>query len=67
MNYWYYLKDTYKEFVLVYCILLIIWFILCLLYPTENAINTTPTLVGISVFGILGRSFLRYITKNKYP
>lgn len=66
MNYWNYLKDEYIQSIFVYCLLLIIWFIICMLYPTENIINATPKLIGISIFGILARSFLRYMTKDKY-
>lgn len=64
MNYWYYLKDEYNESIPLISFLLLIWFVICFLYPYENLISTTPKLVGIAVFGIFARSFLKYIKPN---
>lgn len=65
MNYWYYLKKDYKGSISVLTFFLLIWLIICFMYPNEKNINNIPNLIVISISGILVRSFLKYITQGK--
>ncbi len=65
MNYWHYLKKDYNESIPVLTFFLFILSVVCFMYPSEKNINLIPTLVGIPILGILGRSFIKYITQGK--
>ena len=64
MNYQRLLKQEYTESIFPITFALCIWFLVCYVHPTENIITATPKMVGIVIFGIFARTFLKYIKPN---